>query len=282
MQTTAFTCGLNSAPRYAEFVDRAMPLADPPDLLAHPLFRDMEAGLLQPVLDSISIRKVGRGTMLNSPEAPSGRLLLVLTGEIRAYDVTADGRELFLEIIPAGGFDGILSIAGRRGHFTDALVDSTVAMIGMQALERLVEAQPKIAFNLIGMIVERLERREGHLNAMVLQTPDEQLARLLLALADNLSEPSGDRIALDRRVTHQMLADMLGLRRETVTLHLASLRRAGAIDRNGRRIELDIPALRRVVDGGHVRALTERRSRHVASSNRGDLTSAARRRVVTS
>jgi CRP/FNR family cyclic AMP-dependent transcriptional regulator len=226
------------------------------DLWGHPLFRGVDRIEPQPFGDGIAIRSVKRGAVLTSPAGRARQLHLVLAGELRAYNVTSDGRELLLELIPAGGFDGILSITGRRGHFTAALVDSTIATMGMQHLECLTAAHPRVATNLIDMLVERIERREHHLNAMALHSPDQRLARQLLALADSSDHQSGNRVTLDRRITHQMLADMLGLRRETVTLHVAQLGRRGALQRRGRRIELNIEIVRGVlicVQVGHAR-----------------------------
>ncbi|MBO0685561.1 MAG: winged helix-turn-helix domain-containing protein, partial [Candidatus Dormibacteraeota bacterium] len=51
-------------------------------------------------------------------------------------------------------------------------------------------------------------------------------------------------------LSHQTLGDMLGLRRETVTLHLARLRSAGALDVVGQEFLLNLGRLAEVCDGG--------------------------------
>jgi len=82
----------------------------------------------------------------------------------------------------------------------------------------------------------------------VLHDPTQRLARQLLALGETLGRKQGDRLALTPRITHQMLADMLGVRRETVTLHIGRLSELGAVSVEKGKFLLDPGILRRIVD----------------------------------
>jgi CRP/FNR family transcriptional regulator, cyclic AMP receptor protein len=217
-------------------------------LLDHPLLRDVRTDRLERILDGIAIKEVPRGALLNTPAVTPGLMYLVLSGRLRAYQVTADGHELLLELIPEGGFDGLLSVAGKRGHFTEADDDSVVASLALPTLERLMSLEPRVGMNLIQLIVERLEGREEHLEAIVLHDPTQRLARQLLALGETLGRKQGDRLALTPRITHQMLADMLGVRRETVTLHIGRLSELGAVSVEKGKFLLDPGILGRIVD----------------------------------
>lgn len=217
-------------------------------LLGHPLLRDVGIERLQRILDGIAIKEVPRGKLLNTPGITPGLLYLVIRGRLRAYQVSADGHELLLELIPEGGFDGLLSVAGRHGHFTEADDDSVVASLALPTLERMIALEPRVASNLLQLIVERLEGREEHLEALAIRDPTQRLARQLLALGETLGRQQGGRVALRPRITHQMLADMLGVRRETVTLHLGRLSEMGAVAVERGRFLLAVEDLRRIVD----------------------------------
>lgn len=222
-------------------------MADP-RLLKHPLFRDASADRFASILDTVLPRAISRGKLLNSPGDIHGVVQLVLDGHLKAYQITADGRELLLELIEAGGFDGMLSMAGQRGHFTEAIQDSLVASIPWPLLEQLLLAEPRIARNLLWLVMGRLENREEHLESMALRDPTQRLARQLLALSETFGRREGAGVVLGRRLTHQTLADMLGLRRETVTLHLHRLVEMGAIQVKNGYFTLDHAALRRLVE----------------------------------
>lgn len=102
------------------------------------------------------------------------------------------GPEILLELIPEGGFDGLLSVAGRRGHFTEADDDSVVASLALPSLERVIALEPRVASNLFQLIIERLEGREEHLEAVVLHDPSQRLGRQLLALGETLGRMQGN------------------------------------------------------------------------------------------
>jgi CRP/FNR family cyclic AMP-dependent transcriptional regulator len=173
----------------------------------------------------------------------------VLSGQLRAYQLTHEGRELLLELIEPGGFDGILSMAGRRGHFTEASADCEIASLSIEVLERMILAEPRVGLNLIRLMLRRLESREEHLEALALHDPSQRLARQLLALGQTLGHPSDGDVVIEYRLTHQMLADMLGMRRETVTLHLHQLIELGAVQVETGRFRLRRERLERVIEG---------------------------------
>jgi CRP/FNR family transcriptional regulator, cyclic AMP receptor protein len=218
-----------------------------PNLWEHPLFEGIDLSSVRPLLHARP-RRIRTGHVLSSPKQRPASFHLLLAGQLQSYELSVDGRRLILEIVEPGGMDGLLQVASHQGHFTEAVKDSLVVSISEPELRRLTDAEPWIAVNLLRMVLGRLQRREQQLDSVVHKDPTVRIARQLLALSEYLGDPKENGIALRPRVTHQMLADMLGVRRETVTLHLQLLTRVKAVRVVGDRLVLDQKLLRRVVE----------------------------------
>ena len=54
-----------------------------------------------------------------------------------------------------------MSVAGRRGHFSEADEHSVVASLALSTLERMIALEPRVATNLLHLIVERLKHALG-------------------------------------------------------------------------------------------------------------------------
>ena len=216
-------------------------------LLQHPLMLGAHEGKLAPILARIQIERAPKGTQLNHPGLSGAFLHLVLLGRLKAYQVSADGDELVLELIGPGGFDGLLPACGLQGHFTEALEDSLLALVTSPALERMIAVEPRIASRLWHLIAVRLAARESQLEALALKDPTRRLARLLLSLGEATGTRRGSTRKV-RRLSHEVLGNMLAMRAIAIGLHLRQLVELGAMQVSDDSFQLDLEALQRVVD----------------------------------
>lgn len=216
-------------------------------VLAHALFQNLSRARLRPRVQALTLHRYAAGEIVSDPALRRSALHLLLSGRLRVYDVTGGGRRVIFDHIDPGGVDSMLTVAGLRGHFTEAVASSEVVTIPRPVVEEMLEAEPRLALNLLWTMSRRLRRHEDHLTRLALRDPDQRIAAQLLALADGDRDPRG--IATSPRLSHDALADLLGLRRETVTLHLARLRRMGALRVEERRFRLNVGLLEAVRDG---------------------------------
>jgi CRP-like cAMP-binding protein len=212
------------------------------------VFRNLDVERLEPHMARLPEREVERGDLVSGPGLREAHFHLVLEGELASFQLTADGKRLLMEIVEPGGVDGLLLMAGLHGHFTEARKPSRVVGMSRADLERLAHVDSQIAVNLLQMMLARIEKREDQLDSVVQREPARRLARQLLALGEYVGRPERGRILLRPQLSHQMLADMLGLRRETVTLHLNALKAIGAVDVDDHRLALHPRALTAIVE----------------------------------
>jgi CRP-like cAMP-binding protein len=217
-------------------------------VLGQAVFRNLSHEPLRPCLQQLCIREYAAGETVAEPSVRRAALHILLSGRLRVFEVTRAGRRIIFDLVEPGGVDGMLTLAGLRGHFAQTVVRSEVVTIPRQTFEDMVAAEPRLALNLLWIMSRRLRRREDQLTRLTLRDTGQRIAAQLLALSgDRDGQELGE--ASCPRLSHEALADLLGLRRETVTLHLARLRRMGALRVDDRRFHLDVELLEAVRDG---------------------------------
>jgi CRP-like cAMP-binding protein len=213
-----------------------------PATLDHPMFDGVDRAALEVLFASVQPRRFDAGEVVTMPDGPP-RLHLVLDGLLRCYRLSWNGQQLLLELIPPGGFDGLVRLAGLAGHYTVAVQPSWVASIPRRALDRAIASHARFASNLVWASATRLAVRERQMEAIAQRGGVAAVATLLVLLAERSAETNGKGTYLPPRLTHQAMAEMLGLRRETVTTAMRQLKAHKAVAKVGGRYAVDTEAL---------------------------------------
>jgi CRP-like cAMP-binding protein len=126
----------------------------------------------------------------------------------------------------------------RSAHVI-AMEDSTLLVLRREDFRKRVESSPSVAWSLLTELSRRLRRADEKIGGLVLLDVPGRIARLLL----DLSQESGtDKI--EKALTHQTIAQMIGASRETVSRAMKDFQDAGWITVERRRITLaNRPAL---------------------------------------
>jgi CRP-like cAMP-binding protein len=111
--------------------------------------------------------------------------------------------------------------------------DSLLLVLRRDDFRRRVEANPTVAWALLSELSRRLRRADGKIGGLVLLDVPGRIARLLLDFAQ---EAGSDTI--DKPLTHQTIAQMIGASRETVSRAMREFQDAGWIGVERRRISV--------------------------------------------
>ena len=155
-----------------------------------------------------------KGSVILFENDPGDALFVVRSGRVKVVLVGEDGREVILTVLGPGEHFGELSLIDdqpRSAHVI-AMDDATLLVLRREDFRRRVEASPTVAWALLGELSRRLRRADGKIGGLVLLDVPGRIARLLLDFAE---ESGGDRI--EKPITHQTIAQMIGASRETVS-----------------------------------------------------------------
>ena len=105
-------------------------------------------------------------------------------------------------------------------------------------MRRLVEKSPILAASLLEGSIQKGKCYSALLQMLGTRSVVERLAQLLLLLSDAENRAADAPNVIDRILTHEELANMVGSTRQWVTATLDKFRDAGAIGFVGRNIQI--------------------------------------------
>jgi CRP-like cAMP-binding protein len=176
------------------------------------------------------------GRIVYSPYERAEILFVLKKGHVQLYRMSSEGRKIVMATLGPGAVFGEMVLTGQGMYdaFAEAIEDCIICSFKRRDLEKLLIAKPQVAVRLLELVGGRLREAEQRLEQTLFHDVQSQLASLLLRLQDE----SGAGVI---RMTHEELAEHLGVYRETVTSALNKLRREKLISIRRKQIELADP-----------------------------------------
>ncbi len=157
---------------------------------------------------------------------PCSHCFRVLTGAVRLYKATIDGRRQVIDFLITGECFGLLG-----AHYTysvDAITHTTLIKTSRATLLAAVREQPGLAERLIERAAHELARAHEQMLLLGRKSASERVAHLLVELARRIGADEA-RPAFRLPISRQEMADHLGLTIETVSRTMTRLKEEGLI-----------------------------------------------------
>ncbi len=173
---------------------------------------------------------------------PARTIYLVKTGTVRIARLTPDGKEVTVAVLGKGDLFGEEALFADRPRTTFAIVldDALLCMARAEDLFELLNREPKMAMNVANLMSDRLVEMTATVEDLSYSRLSDRLVHLLERLAHEHGKPCDGGVEITVRLTHADIASLVGSTRETVTLELARLIRAGRLKQRGQ--ALVVPA----------------------------------------
>lgn len=165
-------------------------------------------------------------------------IFLIEEGRVRTYYVGPSGKELTLAYWTPGHFVGGPEVFGGGQHIWSAetMEQTRLAHLPGAAVRHLAETIPTFALCLIDALVAKGKCYSALAQMLGTRSVTARLAQLLLILSDAAGSQGSRRI--DRKITHEQLAGIIGSTRQWVTATLARFQKRGLILVSDDRIEI--------------------------------------------
>lgn len=189
----------------------------------------------QGALGAIGLRRSFRkGERIFSEGDEGSGFYAILSGRVKIYKVSAEGKEQILHLFGPGESFGEVSVFTGQGFPADAAatLPTAVLFFPRAAFIGLIRDDPALALNMLAQLSQRLRHFAGLIEDLSLKEVPGRLAKYLLYLSGR----DGGAVELD--VSKGQLASLLGTIPETLSRILAKMNRQGLIRSRGSQISI--------------------------------------------
>jgi len=200
-----------------------------------PLFKSLDAAELVHFGQLVREKHYPKGSVILFEDDPGDALFVIREGRVKVVLSAGSGREVILGILGVGEHFGELSLIDDQPRSANviAMEESVLLVLRREDFRKRVEAMPSIAWSLLAELSRRLRRADGQIGSLVLLDVPGRIARMLLDAADEGGGP-----LIEKALTHQTIAQVIGASRETVSRAMREFQDSGWITTEHRRIRI--------------------------------------------
>lgn len=204
-----------------------------------PLFKSLSDQERERFAEFVREKSYPKGSVILFEDDPGDALFVVRSGRVKVVLLGDDGREVILGLLGIGEHFGELSLIDDRPRSAHviAMEPSSILVLHRDDFRRRVEASPVVAWALLQELSRRLRRADDKIGTLVLLDVPGRIARMLL---DAAAECGSDLI--EKPLTHQTIAQVIGASRETVSRALREFQDQGWVTAERRHLRLLNPA----------------------------------------
>ena len=175
--------------------------------------------------------KAKRGRILFGVDDPPTKMFYIKEGAIKIYRYTEDGREVMLHIHGPEELITITPLFRDIDHvaYAESIVDTDLYWIPVPAFRSLIKEDPDLLFEVGKNLAEYWDEVEEKIEAFVTHDSLGRLAYIIMQLAKKYGEKTDGKIVIPFPLTHQELANLTGMFRETVSISMQELKKGEII-----------------------------------------------------
>jgi CRP/FNR family transcriptional regulator len=195
------------------------------------LFSTLTGDELEQVSGKVVEKRFKKNEVILYEEDTNEFVYMILAGGVKAVQTSEDGKETILAMHQPRDFFGEMTlIDGKTVPATVvATEDSHIAIISKKDFYLLLYSQNKVLERLLQILCNRLRESWEKIKILTYKDASLRIKTLFVMLSGEYGEKTPEGVTLKVKLTHQSVADMTGLARETVTRVLDRWQRDGEI-----------------------------------------------------
>jgi CRP-like cAMP-binding protein len=214
------------------------------------LFQGVHAEKLKALAERAIYRTCKAGEMFIGETDPAHAFYVVITGQVKLYKSSPEGREQTLNLLGPGDPFGMCTAFAVESFPANAMAleESGILLIPGPVMEAVAMKEPRLLVNIIQILSNRLRESMILIESLSLKEIPQRLASFLIHV---LTREGGQGMnQLELTVTQRELAKILGATPEALSRGIRKMINAGVLAVDGRSIRiLDREALGELAEG---------------------------------
>jgi len=195
------------------------------------LFAALSYEELDEIREKMEVKRFHKNEVILCEENTNRVMYVILSGKVKVIQTTEEGKEVILAIHRSGDFFGEVSLIDNKTMpaIVVAKEDSIVAIISKGEFYSLLYSQGKVLDVLLQILCSRLRDSWDRIQLLSFTNASQRIKMLLASLAGEYGGKTKEGTLLNIKLTHQDIADMTGVARETATRAIDKLNKDGEI-----------------------------------------------------
>lgn len=181
-----------------------------------------------------------RNVVVIKPDDTLESIYYIKSGFVKQSTISKTGEEFIVNIYRPGSFFAIsLALHRKTSAYTfETMCETELIKAPVQEIVALLDNEPSLARELLGRVTSGLNSLVGRMETLVFGSAHQKVAAVLVQNAQRFGKKVDNSIEIGLPLTHQQLASLTGLTRETVSIEMAKLKKSGVLTYKGKTITI--------------------------------------------
>jgi CRP/FNR family transcriptional regulator, cyclic AMP receptor protein len=209
-----------------------------------PLFVNVTDDELEALLDRLHAYSFDRGEVISLADQTASQMYIVLKGQVKVVEITADGQERVMAFRHRGDYFGDMDLLDGMTDFATIIAAQPCKMllISKDVFDEFFLTNIRALAGVVNVLSRRLRESWVFHYIIGMKNAESKVRATLARYGKILGIRDSDGVIINALLTHQGLADRVLISRETVTRVINKMKAQQEIEIvEGRRIKL-LPA----------------------------------------
>jgi CRP/FNR family transcriptional regulator, dissimilatory nitrate respiration regulator len=214
------------------------------------LFQGVSSEKIRLLAEQATYRKYKSGEMVIGETDPIRSFYVVISGQLKLYRSSAEGKEQTLQLLGPGDPFGLCTAFATDSFPASAMAieEASVLLVPGTVMEAIARQEPALLFNIIQILSQRLKDSMALIESLALKEIPGRLASFLRHASSR--DTADKKITVELTISQRELAKILGATPEALSRALRKMANDGILSTSGRVITiLDHKALEQLAEG---------------------------------